>query len=76
MAVEFFDDRFVITLKTGTNPIEDWLDLHNELLTVLGTWDSQLNVMENPWRMLWLLESMMPEWETALKMHPLKKDNK
>lgn len=73
MAVEFKDDRFTITIPTGTNPIEDWLELHNELLTILSMWDSQSNIMENPWRVLWLLEHMMPEWDVALKMHPHKK---
>ncbi|MDO5665694.1 MAG: hypothetical protein Q4G63_10620 [Bacteroidia bacterium] len=73
MAVEFFDDKYVITIRTGGNPIEDWLDLHSELLTVLSMWDPEENIMSNPWRMLNLIENMMPQWETALKMHPRKK---
>ena len=70
MAVEFNDNSFVITVPTGGNPMEDWLGLHEELLEVLSVWDSQSNIMENPCRMLWLIQNMMPDWETAKKMHP------
>lgn len=73
MSVEFKDDRFVITVVTNTNPIESWLELHDEILYVLGSVDAQLHGMETPWRMLQLLSDMMPGFETALKMHPRKK---
>ncbi len=73
MAVEFRDTCYVITVQTGTNPIEDWLALIDELLYVLGLLDVQQNGSEMPWRTLGLISSMMPDWETALKMHPRKK---
>lgn len=73
MAVEFKDDRFVITIHTGCNPIEEWLELHAELLRVLTAWGAESHIMETPWRMFGLLEDMMPEHADALKMHPIKK---
>ncbi len=66
MAVEFRDTCYVITVQTGTNPIEDWLALIDELLYVLGLLDVQQNGSEMPWRTLGLISSMMPDWETAL----------
>lgn len=73
MAVEFRDACFVITVPTGSNPIEGWLGLHEELLYILEVLDVQQNGGEMPWRTLNLISSMMPDWETAIKMHPMKK---
>lgn len=72
MAVEFKDNSFVVTFETGGNPIEDWLDLHDELLTLLSFADLS-NVAKQPYLIYELLDKMMPDWKTALKMKPLKK---
>jgi hypothetical protein len=73
MAVEFRDDSYTITIYTGCDPIEDWLNLHNELLLVLSAWDSAQMIIDTPRHVLGLLERMMPERETAIKMKPIQR---
>lgn len=70
MAVEFKDESFVITIETASNPIEDWLGLHEELLWLLQLLDTDTKSMDTPWHTLRLLRQMMPEWKSALKLHP------
>ncbi len=59
---------FTIRIETGMNPIEDWLELHQELLTILRMLDTEKNAIPTPFRTLDLLAEMMPDWETAKRM--------
>lgn len=74
MATQFNEKGYTITVYTGGNPMESWLLLHNELLRILSAWDAENDIMETPTHILSLLEDMMPEWETAKKMLPGKKE--
>ncbi len=65
--VKFTKNSFIIEITTHTNPTEEWLNLHNEITTVLSLIDEQSN-NPPPSSILYLLESMMPDWETAKKM--------
>lgn len=68
MAVEFNDKSFSITIYTGMNPIEEWLELHNELTDVLSMLDMVSISMPTPYRVLELIKEMMPDVDTAKKM--------
>lgn len=69
MAVEFKEKSFTITIDTMGEPTEEWLELHNELCTVLTMLDTQEMCMPMPWRVIDLVRAMMPEWEDARKMY-------
>jgi len=64
--VTFKEDRFIIEVETVTNPIEDWLSLHDEILNVLMSEDEAMK--ENRPKCLSLLRDLMPDYETAIKM--------
>jgi len=66
--VRFEKDRFIIEVKTGINPIENWLDTIQDLLSVLRSQDPDLANGETHYFTLALLEEMLPEWEDAKKM--------
>ena len=66
--VRFEKDRFIIEVKTGINPIENWLDTIQDLLSVLRSQDPYLANGETRYFTLALLEEMLPEWEDAKKM--------
>lgn len=71
MAVEFRDNGYSIHVDTISNPIEDWLELHNDLLMCISVMDGNVPTGASM-LILKLIEDMMPDWETALKMHPRK----
>ena len=64
--VQFEKASFVIRIDTGTNPVEDWLLLHDELLSLLSSQDKNMMCL-NPC-VLGLLRDMMPDYETAKRM--------
>ncbi len=66
--LKFDDTGFTIRIETGGNPIEEWLELHQELLNVLSLLDMEQNLMATPYRTLDLIAEMMPDWETAKRM--------
>ena len=66
MAVTFQKDGFTIEVKTGTNPIEEWLETHNELIDVLQCQDSEM--LAKNFHVLELIREMMPDWQTAKRM--------
>lgn len=66
--VTFNKDGFTITIKTGGNPIENWLDLNSQLTQLLSSVDNEENIMPTPWLVINLLTDLMPDWETAKKM--------
>ena len=66
MPVTFKKEGFTIEVKTGTNPIESWIETHDELLDALQSEEEGMHVIRT--RYIELLRSMMPDVETAKKM--------
>lgn len=64
--VTFKKDSFTIEVHTGTNPIEDWLELQKELIELMSYMNDDMLI--KPWRTLNLLSETLPDWKTALKM--------
>lgn len=65
--VRFNENSFVIEVPVGTDPIETWLETHDQLLALLGDVDNNLRE-DNYYYVIELLRQMMPDWETAKKM--------
>lgn len=65
----FDNSGFTIRIDTVGNPVEDWLDLQQELLSVLSLLDIEDNIMPTPINTLNLLIAMLPDWRTACRMH-------
>jgi hypothetical protein len=70
MAVTFNEGSYSIAINTGNNPIEDWLGLQTELLSIISMLDAD-DVIPH-WRTINLIQDMLPDHETALKMFPRK----
>lgn len=66
----FDNSGFTIRIDTVGNPVEDWLDLQQELLSVLSLLDIEDNIMPTPVNTLTLLSAMLPDWQAAKRMHP------
>ncbi|OFX62687.1 MAG: hypothetical protein A2066_18815 [Bacteroidetes bacterium GWB2_41_8] len=66
--VTFQNDSFTIEVKTVTNPIETWLETHNQLIDVLQLQDSEQ--LTNNFHVLELIREMMPDRQTAKRMIP------
>lgn len=67
--VRFEKDRYIIEVYTGCDPVESWLNLHEEIAYLLGL-VNQGNCPESGFLCLsQLLVDMMPQWETARKMN-------
>lgn len=66
--VTFNNDSFSIEVKTGTFPIENWLLLHKQLTFMVQSSMGDENLVEQPWMVLELLSSMLPDIQTAEKM--------
>ena len=65
--VTFKEKSFVIEVECGSNPIEDWLTTHDELISLF---QSQAADMMNgvSYHALELVRNMMPDLETAKRM--------
>ena len=68
MAVKFNDDNFTISIPTGMNPAEDWLETHKELVDVLQCSDPELSGGNHHGKVLEVLKHMMPDLDTVKKM--------
>ena len=67
--VRFEKDTYIIEVYTRCDPLESWLNLHEEIAYLLGL-VNQGNCPENGFLYLpQLLGDMMPQWETARKMN-------
>jgi hypothetical protein len=67
--VRFEKDGFTIHVHTGTNPVEEWMNLHDQLLDMIGTVDESSGTAPNDfYRVFMLLQDMMPDYLTAKKM--------
>lgn len=65
--VTFKENSFTIEISIGTDPIETWLETHDQLLALLGNVDNDLRE-DNYYYVVELLRQIMPDWETAKKM--------
>lgn len=66
--VQFNETSYTVTIDTGTNPIEDWMELQSEILGVLAVLDTQINCMPMPFRIMNFLRDMQPDYLIAKKM--------
>ena len=67
--VRFEQDRYVIEVPVaGSSPVEEWLDLHDELTYVFELLDSEHAPQSGLYRLAGLLRAMMPEYEQALRL--------
>lgn len=66
--VRFEKDRYIIEVYTGGIPVEDYLDLQNEIIYMFGI-INQENIRSDGFLQLAnLLSAMLPDFETAKKM--------
>ena len=66
--VRFEEDRYIIEVYTGGFPVEDYLDLQNEIIYMFGI-INQENIRSDGFLQLAnLLSAMLPDFETAKKM--------
>jgi len=66
MSVTFKPESFIVEVKTGTSPIESWMETQHQLIDVLEQ-DDGISKSERI-HYLELLRNMMPDEETAKKM--------
>jgi hypothetical protein len=66
MAVIFSPDSYVISVKTDVSPAEHWLETQREMLDLLHSEDETL--ISKRCHYIELLQSMLPDLETAEKM--------
>lgn len=66
--VIFKDKSFTIQVKTASNPIEDWIEMHNELCDLLQNTNPDMMVGRNYFWVYQLLREMMPDITTVRKM--------
>ncbi len=64
--VTFKDDGFIIEVNVGKNPVDAWLETHNEMIDLLQSEDKEKQ--EYRYHYLELLRSIMPDRNTAKKM--------
>lgn len=66
--VNFENNGFIIRVETSGNPIEDWLNTHDELVDLFQCQDVEMTNGKKYYNALKLLRSMMPDYQTATKM--------
>ncbi len=65
MSVIFHPEKYIIEVRTGSSPVENWLETQNEIIDLLQSEDAQ---QINKGCCLELLRNMLPDLETAKKM--------
>lgn len=66
--VRFEEDRYVIEVFTGADPVENWLELHKEIVYLISLVDQNNTPTDGLCYLPQLLGDMMPEWEIARRM--------
>ena len=66
MSVKFRKDGYTIDIETIANPVEDWISLQDELLTLITVTSNDTG--HYPWRAASFLRELLPDWEDAKKM--------
>lgn len=64
--VTFKEDRFIIEIQTSGCPIEEWMELRDEICDLLYAIDSSFGV--KPKTVITLLRNLSIDWPTAMKM--------
>lgn len=64
--VTFNNEGFCIEIKTKADPIDAWLETHDQLVDMLDSEDTDMHIHRS--RYLELLRSMMPDKHTARRM--------
>lgn len=66
--VHFDKDRFTIEIYTGACPVEDYLDLMQEITYVFTIVNESNIPPDGLFRLANLLSAMLPDFDTARKM--------
>ena len=66
--VQFKEDRYVIDIFTGGNPVEDYLALQQEIAYVFSMLTPENLPSTGLYNLATLLANMQPEYQTAIKM--------
>lgn len=66
--VTFNNGSFSIEIKTANSPIENWLLLHDQLVRMIEMSMGEEDLVQQPWMVMELVNSMMPDIPTAEKM--------
>ena len=66
--VRFEKESFIIEIKTGINPAEDYIGLFEGICDIITTGSPDEQNPNNFYYVINLLRAMMPEWETVKKM--------
>lgn len=66
--VRFDEDRYTIEICTGSCPIEDYLDLMQEIVYVFSLVKESNIPPDGLFRLANLLSAMLPDFDTARKM--------
>jgi len=69
MAVEFTPTSFSINIECHSNPTEQWLLLHQQLLEILRSIDPNNAITNSDYYMvLVLIQALMPDFDLAQKL--------
>lgn len=66
--IRFDKDRYTIEVYTGSDPVENWLELHKEIVCLISLINQDNMPKDGLCYLSQLLEDMMPEWEVARRM--------
>ena len=66
--VKFEKDRYMIDIRTGTNPVENFLALQEEIAYVFSVMRPDILPDEGLPQLGILLMNLQPDWDTARKM--------
>ncbi len=66
--VTFNKDSFSIDVHTGFNPVNEWLNTCNGLCDLLHNVNEDNIIPETYSSVIYLLQNMLPDYETAKKM--------
>ncbi len=70
--VTFTKDSFVVEVKTGHGPVENYLETANDIINVLQNQEEDL--LQKNYYLLELLRQMLPDYEQAKAMFDEIKD--
>lgn len=66
--VTFNKDSFTVKVYTGTNPVEDWLELQKELSYVFTQMRQNTMPVDGLWQLALLMEALLPDPSVAERM--------
>lgn len=66
--VVFDKDRYTIEVITGTDPVEDWQELHREISYIFTLITPENIPTSGLYHLANLIKELQPKWEVAKKM--------